>query len=83
MASSGLQGMLESIYTPNAIIHIQNGKGIVQAVHAHFIADATLNILILRRVLNAPLPCQPETPESNDDNDPDIAETDSQYLDEV
>ena len=38
-------------------------------------------------MLNAPLPCQPETPESNDDNDPDIPETadvgNSQYLDEA
>jgi len=81
MDSSGLQEMLELIYTPNAVIHIQNGKSIVQAIHEHFIVDAALNILILRRVLNAPLLCQTETPESND---ADIAETDnSQYLDEV
>ena len=38
-------------------------------------------------MLNASLPCQPEAPESNDENDPDIAETtdvgNSQYLDEA
>ena len=38
-----------------------SGKAIARAVRAHFIVDAALNALILRRVLNAPLPCQPET----------------------
>ena len=64
-----------------------SGKAIARAVRAHFIVDAALNALILRRVLNAPIPCQPETPESKDDNNPDIAETadvgNSQYLDEA
>ena len=87
MDSSGLQEMLESIYAPNAVVHILSGKAIARAVRAHFIVDAALNALILRRVLNAPLPCQPETPESNDDNDPHIPETadvgNSQYLDEA
>ena len=87
MDSSGLQEMLESIYAPNAVVHMLSGKAIARAVYAHFIVDAALNALILRRVLNAPLPCQPETPESKDDNNPDIAETvdvgNSQYLDEA
>ena len=64
-----------------------NGKAIAWAVHPHFVVDTAPNTLILRRVLNAPLPCQPKIPESNDDNDPDIAETadvgNSQYLDEA
>ena len=87
MDSSGLQEMLESIYAPNAVIHMLSWKAIVRAIHAHFIVDAALNASILRRVLNATLPCQLETPDSNDDNDPDIAESadlsDSQYLDEA
>ena len=59
-----------------------SGKAIARAVRAHFIVDTALNVLILRRVLNAPLPCQ----ESKDDNNPHIAETadvGSQYLDEA
>ena len=87
MDSSELQETFESIYAPNAVIHMLSGKAIAWGVCAHFIVDAALNALILRRVLNAPLPCQLETPESNDDNDPDIAESadlgDSQYLDEA
>jgi len=87
MDSSGLQEMLELIYAPNAVIHMLSGKAIARAIRVHFIVDAALDALILRRVLNAPLPCQLEKPESNDDNDPDIAESadlsDSQYLDEA
>lgn len=87
MDSSGLQEMLESIYTPNAVVYMLNGKAIAWAVHVRFVVDTALNALILRRVLNAPLPCQPEISESNDDSDPDIAETadvgNSQYLDEA
>ena len=75
MDSSGLQETLESIYAPNAVIHMLSSKAIVQAIHAHFIVDAALNASVLRRVLNATLPCQLETPESNDDNDPDIVES--------
>ena len=66
------------------VVHILSGKAIAGSIRAHFIVDAALNVLILRRVLNAPLPCQPET---TDDNDTDIAETadvgNSQYLDEA
>jgi len=87
MDSSGMQEMLESIYAPTAVVHMLSGKAIAQAVHAHFIVDAALNALILRRVLNAPLLCQLETSENNDDTDPDIAESadlgHSQYLDEA
>ena len=69
------------------VVYMLSGKAIAWPVHAYFIVDAALNALIFRRVLNASLPCQPETPESNDENDPDIAETadvsNSQYLDEA
>ena len=51
-----------------------SGKTIAQAVHATFIVDAALNAMILRSVLNTPLLCKPETPESNDNGSADIAE---------
>lgn len=35
-----------------------SGKAIAQAVHAHFIVDAALNALILKSVLNVPLPAK-------------------------
>ena len=72
---NGFQEMLESIYAPNAVIHMLSGKAIARAIRALFIVDVALNALILTRVLNAPLPCQLETLESNDDNDLDIVES--------
>ena len=51
-------------------VHVLSGKAIAQAVCAHFIIDVFPNTLIVRSVINAPLPCQPKTPESNHDNGP-------------
>ena len=59
MDSSGLQEMLESIYAPNAVVHMLSGKAIARAVRGHFIIDAALNALMLHSGFNAPLPCQP------------------------
>jgi len=42
------------------------GKAIARAVLTHFIVDAALNALMLRGVLNAPLPCHTEASESYD-----------------
>ena len=85
MDSSGLQEMLESIYAPNAVVHMLSGKAIARAVRAHFIVDAALNALMLHSCFNAPLPI---TPDSNDDDkDPDIAKAagvgNNQDLDEA
>ena len=82
MASSGLQEMLESIYAPNAVVHMLNGKAIARAVCAHFIVDAALNALKLKSVLNVPLPCQPEISDSNDNGDHHFAETAARPSDE-
>ena len=70
MDSSGLQEMLESIYAPNAVIHMLSGKAIARAVRGHFIVDAALNALMLHSGFNAPLPCQPMSYSS--DNEADV-----------
>ena len=56
-----------------------SGKAIAQAIRAHLIVDAALNALMLKSVLNAPLPCQPEPSENED---PDLAETAARPSDE-
>jgi len=82
MDSSGLQEMLESIYAPNAVVHMLSGKAIARAVRGHFIVDAALNALILHCGLNAPLPCQPMSHSS--DNEADVeAPTKNQDVDEA
>ena len=61
-------------------------------VSAYFIVDVVINALILRRVLNAPLPCHTEAPENNDSDNDETVDSDkvetavvdnSQYLDEA
>ncbi len=82
MDSSGLQEMLESIYAPNAVVHMLSGKAIARAVRGHFIVDAALNALILHSGFNAPLPCQPMSHSS--DNEADVeAPTKNQDVDEA
>ncbi len=82
MDSSGLQEMLESIYAPNAVVHMLSGKAIARAVRGHFIIDAALNALILHSGFNAPLPCQPMSHSS--DNEADVeAPTKNQDVDEA
>ena len=49
MDSSGLQEMPESIYAPIGVVHMLSGKAIAWAVCVHFIADAMLNTLVLRK----------------------------------
>jgi len=80
MDSSGLQEVLELIYAPNAVIHMLSGKAIARAVRVHFIVDAALNTLMLRKVFNVPLPCHTEASENNDS---DTAESDSVETDDV
>ena len=82
MGSSGLQEMLESIYAPNAVVHMLSGKAIARAVRGHFIVDAALNALMLHSGFNVPLPCQPMSYSS--DNEADVeAPTKNQDVDKA
>ena len=50
MHDSGLKETLETIYAPNAVIHMLSGKVVSRAVRGHFIVDPALNVLVLSRV---------------------------------
>ena len=56
MVGSGLQELLETIYAPNAVVHMLSGKAISRAVRAHLIVDAALNVLISARAFGIPVP---------------------------
>ena len=58
MAASGLQQVLELIYTSNAVVHILFGQVIARAVQAHLIVDAALNALVISNTFNVSLPSQ-------------------------
>ena len=66
MVSSGLQELLELFYAPNAVLHMLSGKAIARAIRGHFIVDAVLNAKLLSKVLDAPLPCQPDGSDNNE-----------------
>ena len=46
MTVSGLQELLELIYTPNAVDHIITGKAVSRPVRTHILLDAVLNALL-------------------------------------
>ena len=84
MASSVLQELLELVYAPNAVVHMLNGKAIGRAVRAHFIVDASVNVMMLIDVLDAPMPSQPDKSHSNDNAEVATATATRDYLsDEV
>ena len=63
MAASGLQELLELIYSSNAVVHMLTGKGIARTVRGHFIVDAALNALILASTFDVPIPISDEETE--------------------
>lgn len=51
MSGSGLQEILEQIYADKAVSHILSGKAYSRAVRAHLMIDASLNTLLLEKLL--------------------------------
>ena len=56
MAGSGLQELLELVYTKNAIIHMLSGKAVLRAIRGHFLVDGALNTMLASKTFNVPLP---------------------------
>ena len=55
MANSGLKQVLETIYAANTIEHMLSGKAISRAIRGHIIVDASLNGMMLSKILETPL----------------------------
>ena len=80
MSGSGLQQVIETVYAPNAVTHMMNGKSVARAVRGHFLVDTALNAMLLSRSSNIDIPAVEEelgsqtgqvenkTEESNDVN---------------
>lgn len=49
MSGSGLNDLLETVYAPNVIPHIVNGKAVARAVRGHSLATNAVNILLIRQ----------------------------------
>ena len=52
MAGSGLREVLETVYSPNAVVHMLTGKAVSRAVRGHFMVDTALHTLILSSALD-------------------------------
>ena len=66
MAASGLQELLELIYSSNTVVYILTGKAIARAVRAHLLVDAAFNALMLTSTFNVPLLGRLDDSESED-----------------
>ena len=70
-AGSGLQELIEVVFTVNAVRHMLTGKAISRAVRGHMLVDDALNTLLVAKAYHIPMPTK-ETDEPNRD----IASTD-------
>ena len=46
MGESGLQGLLECVYAPNAVAYMHRGKAVSRAVRGHLLVESSLNALV-------------------------------------
>ena len=74
MAASGLQELLELIYSSNTVVHILTDKAIARAVRAHLLVDAALNALMLTSTFNVPLLGRLDDSESEDVDTDEVME---------
>lgn len=72
MTGSGLQELLEVVYTSNAVTHMMTGKAVSRAVRCHLLVDAAQNTILLAYIYNGPLPTKCET--ENHQNEMTIAD---------
>ena len=56
MGGSGLQELLEVIYSDSAVSHILTGKAISRAIRGHILIEAVLYAIILSKIYGVPLP---------------------------
>lgn len=73
MSGSGLQELLEVVYSPNAVTHILIGKAIARAVRGHLLVDSALNAMVAAMTFNTSLHTQLESLERMAEDDPPSA----------
>ena len=82
MAGSGLQALLEVVFTGNAVRHIWTGKAISRAVRGHMLVDAALNTILVAKAYHIPLPTketdEPKRDTASTDPENDDVETDQE-----
>ncbi|VDI79282.1 Hypothetical predicted protein [Mytilus galloprovincialis] len=56
MSGSGLNEVLETVYSTNAVGHMMTGKALARAVRGHLLVDTALNALLVSMTFDIPLP---------------------------
>ena len=51
MKGSGLSDVLETVYGPNAVVHMTSGKAVARALRGHYLVEAALMIKLLSPVI--------------------------------
>ena len=88
MSGSGLQELLEVVYSPNTVTHILSGKAVARAVRGHLLIDSALNAMVAAKAFNTSLPevtktsgpADPESDERQTKDDPLSASSSSEVM---
>ena len=56
MQESGLHEVLSTVYAPNAVSTMLQGKDVLRTVRGYFLVDAALNALLISDTFQVPLP---------------------------
>ena len=73
MSGSGLQELLEVVYSHNTVTHILSGKAVGRAVRGHLLVDSALNAMVAAKTFNTSLPADLESDERQAEDDPPSA----------
>ncbi|WAR20665.1 hypothetical protein MAR_014639 [Mya arenaria] len=83
MSGSGFQEAIETVYAPNAITYMMNGKSIAGALRRHFILDTALHAMLLSKTLNIDMPVLEEGTDSQTDQVENKTDADADFQDLV
>jgi hypothetical protein len=60
MSGSGLQEAIETVYAPNAVTYMMNGKSVARALRGHFLVDTALHAMLFSKSSNIEMPAHEE-----------------------
>ena len=52
MSGSGLQELLEVVYSANTVTHILSGKAVARAIRGHLLVDSALSAMVAAKTFN-------------------------------
>ncbi|WAR07353.1 LOW QUALITY PROTEIN: hypothetical protein MAR_017311, partial [Mya arenaria] len=69
MSGSGLQETIETVYAPNKLTYMMNGKSFARALRGHFLLDTAVHAMLLSKTLNIDMPVLEERSICNNEID--------------